>query len=335
MKNRHGKGRGDSVGREQGVRKRATIRPVVRNAMVVLATTASTFLVLTGVLSLQSRPGSSRMVFLSVLTGILASLAAAAGIGVVLSRRLDHLVNQRDAFFRELTRLSKIASLGEVSSGIAHDLNNPLAIMNEEAGWILDLLRASDVDQAHASLEILNSAEQLQIQIGRSREIIRRILSWARDTDEDVGSVDVNSLLDKTLYLLESDLQTVEVRVVKKYARDLPPAAGSAAELRQVLLNLMKNALDAMKTGGGTLTLSTEETDGGRILAAISDTGHGIPPDLVPHLFEPFFSTKPEGQGSGLGLAISSWIVKKLGGTIDVTSEAGRGSTFYVALPAA
>jgi signal transduction histidine kinase len=81
--------------------------------------------------------------------------------------------------------------------------------------------------------------------------------------------------------------------------------------------------------------LSTEETDGGRILAAISDTGHGIPPDLVPHLFEPFFSTKPEGQGSGLGLAISSWIVKKLGGTIDVTSEAGRGSTFCVTLPAA
>lgn len=321
--------------RVQGVQRRYGIRPVVRLAVGALILIAAFFLVLTGGVSLGLLPGAPRSVVLVVLAGILASVAAGIWAALLLSRRLDRLEGQRDAFYRELARQSKVASLGEVSSGVAHDLNNPLAIMNEEAGWIMDLLKDPGQDQTHAHQEILNSVEQLHIQIKRSREIIRRILNWARDTDETPGAVDLNALLEKTLYLLESDLHTVEVRVVKELAPGLSPVAGSAAELRQVFINLMKNALDAMKGSGGTLTLRTEQTADGKVRVSISDTGTGIPPEIVPRLFEPFFSTKPEDQGSGLGLSISAWIVKKAGGTVEVASKVGLGSTFCVTLPAA
>ncbi len=302
--------------------------------MTLFAVCVSLALVLSGVLSLRLSPGDPGPVLLVVSAGIAAALAAAAGVGLALSRRFDRLESQRDAFYAELTRLSKVASLGEVSSGIAHDLNNPLAVMNEEAGWIADLLRGEENGSAHTRDEILNSVDQIQVQIRRSRDIVRRVLNWARDADEEAGAVDLNALLDKTLYLLESDLQTANVRVVRRLEADLPPVAAGAVELRQVLINLMKNALDAME-GGGTLTLTTERTGDGSVLAAISDTGRGIPADQVPRLFEPFFTTKPEGRGTGLGLSISSWIVRKLGGRIDVASAVGRGSTFTVTLPAA
>ncbi len=302
--------------------------------MAVFAACVSLVLVLSGALSLRLFPGGPGPVLITVSAGIAAGIAAAAGAGIALSRRFARLESQRDAFYAELTRLSKVASLGEVSSGIAHDLNNPLAVMNEEAGWIADLLGAAEQDPAHAREEILNSLDQIQLQIRRSRDIVRRVLNWARDAGEEAGAVDLNDLLDKTLYLLESDLQTADVRVVRRLEADLPQVAAGAAELRQVLVNLMKNALDAME-GGGTLTLTTERTGEGSVRAAISDTGRGIPAEQVPRLFEPFFTTKPEGRGTGLGLSISSWIVRKLGGRIDVASTVGRGSTFTVTLPAA
>ncbi len=303
--------------------------------MLFFAASVSLVLILSGVLSLSFFPGDPGPVLLTVSAGIVAGLVAAAAVGLALSKRFARLESQRDAFYAELTRLSKVASLGEVSSGIAHDLNNPLAVMNEEAGWITDLLSAAGEDPAHTREEILNSVDQIQVQIRRSRDIVRRVLNWARDAGEEAGTVDLNALLDKTLYLLESDLQTADVRVVRRFAEDLPPVAAATAELMQVLVNIMKNALDAMEDGGGTLTLMTERADDGSVRAAISDTGRGIPADQTSRLFDPFFTTKPEGRGTGLGLSISSWIVRKLGGRIDVASTIGQGSTFTVTLPAA
>ena len=277
-------------------------------------------------------PGS-RLAPLAV-AGCLASAVAAALVTVRLSRQLREVVRQRDAFYQEFARLSKLASLGEASCSIAHDLNNPLAIMNEEAGWMQDLLHGAESDDTVTRSEFAASVEQLQIQIGRCREIARRMLTWTRDPEEPPGQIDINTLLTKTLYLVETDLVATGVRVVKHLDGTLPLVTGNAAELRQVLLHLMKNALDAMKGVGGTLTITTAEVGDG-VRVSVSDTGPGIAPELLGRIFEPFFTTKAEGHGAGLGLTISTWIVQRSGGRIDVESAPGAGCAFHVTLPAA
>jgi two-component system NtrC family sensor kinase len=243
-------------------------------------------------------------------------------------------VRQRDAFYQEFARLSKLASLGEAACSIAHDLNNPLAIMNEEAGWLQDLLNSTDTHADVMRREFAASVEQVQIQIGRCREIARRMLTWTRNPEEPSGQVDINTLLTKTLYLVETELVATGVRVLKQLEPGLPLVMGSAAELRQVLLHLMKNALDAMKGTGGTLTITTVRA-GDAVRASIADSGPGIQPDVVARIFEPFFTTKGEEQGTGLGLTISLWIVQRIGGRIDVESTPGSGSAFHVTLPTA
>lgn len=264
----------------------------------------------------------------AILAGALAWMAARTAL-----HRLKTLESQRDAFYEEFTRLSKIASLGEVCSSIAHDLSNPLAIINEETGWVSDLISGHDPGERAAGEEIKNSAEQIRIQVGRSREIIRRVLSWARDTQDADARTHINDLLAKTLYLVEGDLTGRGIRVVKRFAEDLPPAEGAAAELRQVFLNLVKNALDAMDAGG-VLTLETRH-GGGMTVVSVRDTGRGMAPEILSKIFDPFFTTKPEGSGSGLGLPIAFWIVRKLGGRLEVDSKPGAGTAFTVYLPAA
>jgi len=266
--------------------------------------------------------------------GLAASCLVAAAVAAGMTRSLAALERQRDAFYQEMARLSKAASLGEISSSIAHDLNNPLAIINEEAGWLLDLLEGRELDQEPVRREFESSVAQIRVQIKRASEFTRRLLSWTRDADRVGGPLDLNLLLSKTLYLVENELAEAGVTVVKRLDPGLPGVAGNEAELRQVFLHLMKNALDAMKGAGGTLTISTEVA-GGAVRASVADTGTGIPPEILGRIFEPFFTTKPEGYGSGLGLPISAWIVERAGGRIEVESVVGEGTMFRVTLRAA
>jgi two-component system NtrC family sensor kinase len=281
-------------------------------------------------LGVATSPGG-RLVTLT-LAACIASVVAATLVTMRLARQMGDVVRQRDAFYREFARLSKLASLGEASCSIAHDLNNPLAIMNEEAGWLQDLLHGAESDAEVTRREFAASVEQLQMQIGRCREIARRMLTWTRDPEEPSGQVDINALLTKTLYLVETELVATGVRVVKHLDAGLPFVQGTAAELRQVLLHLMKNALDAMKGTGGTLTIATARA-GDAVRASVSDTGPGIPPELIERVFEPFVTTKAEEQGTGLGLTISTWIVQRIGGRIEVESAPGAGCVFHVTLP--
>ena len=322
------------MGRTRG-RARGLWEPsrLLKRTILALLLTPPACLMLFALAVLFWGPHRSAAFFIPLVTALALSTALGWPLAAKLRRQLTALARQRDAFYEELLRLSKAASLGEVASSIAHDLNNPLAIMREEAGWIQDLMKGGDLQGAHTQAEIANSLQQIDIQIERSREITRRLLQWGRDSAPPTQSVDVNLLLNKTLYLLESELQTASVNVVKDLPPGLAHVRGGAPELRQVFLNLMKNALDAMKDRGGTLTLVTRpEPDGVRI--EITDTGQGISAAAMEHIFEPFFTTKPASDGTGLGLPISRWIVEKLGGRIEVESREGAGTSFQVTLPA-
>jgi two-component system NtrC family sensor kinase len=307
-------------------------RPLRRTLFGLLAAPPLCLVLAAGAILLWE-PASLALKAALLAGALFASLAVGTLYALRLSRRLCAVERERDAFYQEFLRLSKVASLGEVASSIAHDLNNPLAIMHEEAGWVQDLLRQAEASPEASRAEIANSVEQIEVQIRRSREITQRLLHWARETEPKPEALDVNLLLGKTLYLLESDLQSAQVKVVKAFSPDLPLVHGSAPEVRQVLLNLMKNAVDAMKGSGGTLTLSTAKGPS-EVRISVTDTGPGIDAEQVERVFEPFFSTKPEGEGTGLGLPISRWIVGRLGGRIEVESQPGQGSTFRVVLPA-
>ena len=308
--------------------------PDVRRAVWASVAPPLMFVVLVVMLTAGATTSSRGRMATLMVVACAASAAAAAWVSVRLVQQLRAVVRQRDAFYQEFARLSKLASLGEAACSIAHDLNNPLAIMNEEAGWLQDLLNSTDTDADVMRREFAASVEQVQIQIGRCREIARRMLTWTRNPEEPSGQVDINTLLTKTLYLVETELVATGVRVLKQLEPGLPLVMGSAAELRQVLLHLMKNALDAMKGTGGTLTITTVRA-GDAVRASIADSGPGIQPDVVARIFEPFFTTKGEEQGTGLGLTISLWIVQRIGGRIDVESTPGSGSAFHVTLPTA
>ena len=306
------------------------VRPVTWPALI--PSSACFVLAMVAVLCISMWPGS-RLLPLAA-SACAASAAVSMLVAIGIAQQLRTVVRQRDAFYQEFSRLSKLASLGEASCSIAHDLNNPLAIMNEEAGWLQDLLDATDTDPDVTRREFTASVEQVQIQIGRCREIARRMLTWTREPEEPSGQVDVNLLLTKTLYLVETELVATGVRVVRQLAAELPFVRGSSADLRQVFLHLMKNALDAMKGTGGTLTIMTRRA-GGRVRVTIADTGPGIQPEALSRIFEPFFTTKGEELGTGLGLTISLWIVQRIDGRIEVESTPGLGSAFHVTLPTA
>ena len=307
--------------------------PNERLAVWALVVPPVVVFVLVLILMAGAAPAADRTAAL-IIVACATSVAVAAAVSVRVVRHMRAVERQRDAFYQEFARLSKLASLGEASCSIAHDLNNPLAIMNEEVGWLQDLLNGTDTDEEVTRREFASSVEQVQIQIGRCREIARRMLTWTRDPEEPSGQVEINRLLTKTLYLVETELVATGVHVVKHLDPELPAVTGGSAELRQVLLNLMKNALDAMKGVGGTLAITTARI-GDTVRITIADSGPGIRSELMDRIFEPFFTTKGEEHGNGLGLTISLWITQRLGGRIDVESTPGSGSAFHVTLPLA
>lgn len=310
---------------------RAALRIPVTSLVGAVASTPLAFLAV-ALLLLVGDPGVSRTLLGLILAlGLVASYAVAVVVARRLSQRLAEIERQRDMFYQEFARLAKAASLGEVASSVAHDINNPLAIMNEEAGWLQDLLGGTGLTEDAARVEFAASVEQIAFQIKRASGVTRRLLHWARDMNRPSDVLDLNRLLTRTLYLLEGDLTAADIRVVTHFDQALPRALGSEADVTQVLLHLVKNALDAMRAAGGTLTITTARDDG-TLRVSIADTGPGIPPDLLPRIFDPFVTTKPAGEGSGLGLAISAWIVQRAGGRISVDNRPGAGATFHVTL---
>jgi two-component system NtrC family sensor kinase len=248
--------------------------------------------------------------------------------------RIKEVDREKDIMNEQIIETGKLASLGELAAGIAHEINNPVAIMVEEAGWIEDCLKDLPADQnSEIYEEIARSAKQIKIQGSRCKEITYKLLTFARRTDPGEKRVSLNDLLKELAPLCEQRARYARVKIELRLEKNLPDVALSATEMQQVVFNLVNNAIDAMEVhGGGVLTLSTKLVNDWVVLE-VSDTGPGIPKSVLPRIFEPFFTTKPVGKGTGLGLSICYGIIKKVGGNIEVESELGKGTTFRVWLP--
>jgi len=228
---------------------------------------------------------------------------------------------------------SKMAALGKMAAGVAHEINNPLAVITEEAGWMKDLLKEEDVANSPNFKEFQESLNKIGYHADRVKKVTHRLLGFARRMEPTVEKVLVNQVLEECVGFLENEALYRNIVIQKELAADLPTTSSDSSQLQQVFLNILNNAIDAIGKNG-TITLNTAyRPEDQQIVIKISDTGPGIPKELMAKVFDPFFTTKEVGKGTGLGLSISYSIIEKLGGTITVDSETDRGTTFTITLP--
>jgi two-component system NtrC family sensor kinase len=227
-----------------------------------------------------------------------------------------------------LMESDRLAAVGELVAGVAHEVNNPLSSISAFAQL---LLRDGGLSASQReSIEVIKS-ETL-----RASQVVKDLLAFARRSEPQREPLDLNAVVHRTLRLRGYQLTSNKIHVETDLTTELPPVVGDARQLQQVCLNLVTNAIQAMATTGtpGTLTITTRR-DGPHVVLEMRDTGHGIPDGVKAHIFEPFFTTKGEGEGTGLGLSVSYGIVTAHGGTIEVPATSAAGTTFRVTLPAA
>ena len=205
--------------------------------------------------------------------------------------------------------------------------------MVEEAGWLEDLLEDIGPQLGREHDEFLRALGQIRTQGARCKEITHKLLSFARKTDPNISEVDLNDMVREIADLLLQKSRYADVRIETDLSARLPLIAAPKSEVQQVILNLVNNAVDAIDSHQGVVTISTRY-EHEKVLMTVADTGNGIPETMLSRIFDPFFTTKPVGQGTGLGLSICFGIVQKLGGDIKVSSRVGVGTTFSISLPA-
>lgn len=228
---------------------------------------------------------------------------------------------------------NKMAALGKMAAGIAHEINNPLAVIGEKAGWVRDLLRKEDLEKKPGLKECDDAVTKIEYHVDRARRVTHRLLGFARRMEPVREAVDLNKLLRDTMSFMENEAHYRDIGLVTKFDPQLPTITSDAAQLQQVFLNIINNAVDAIDRDGEVTITTQFDTHGRHVQILISDTGPGISEENLDQIFDPFFTTKDPGKGTGLGLSISYQIIEILGGKISVTSEIGKGSTFIISLP--
>lgn len=271
-----------------------------------------------------------------ILCFVLVGCVLVAVGSVVSTRRLVNSLMEKDrrqaTIDSRLLQSSKMAALGKMAAGVAHEVNNPLMLIQENAGWIADLLSDEDRGSVKSYDEIMASCNKITNSVQRARGITQRMLGFGRRMNPGRAEVMMNVVADHVIELLQSEARSHNVTIERHYSGDIPVILSDPSQLEQVVLNIVDNAIDAIGKDG-TVTLATSPAPRGGVRLAISDTGPGLAPETKSRIFDPFFTTKAVGEGTGLGLAICYSIMEKLGGTIDVESEPGHGCTFTMTLP--
>ncbi|MDC0336385.1 ATP-binding protein [Pseudodesulfovibrio sp.] len=251
-----------------------------------------------------------------------------------MARKVERADQEKEMMNEQVIEAGKLASVGELAAGIAHEINNPVAIMVEEAGWIQDLLDEG-LHVGDNERETQRALGQIRNQGVRCKEITHKLLSFARKIDPTVEYLCINEMMHDMAEFCEQRAKYANVIIETSLADGLPQVEASSSEMQQVLLNLINNAIDAMDPGGGNLDILTRTGRDNTVVISIADTGCGIPKANLQRIFDPFFTTKPVGKGTGLGLSIIYGIINKMDGEISVKSVVDQGTTFTIRLPAA
>lgn len=236
----------------------------------------------------------------------------------------------------DLIRVDRLAEIGRTASGIAHEINNPIAVIGEVSGWIGAVAADAKGLNPEDREEIETAVRHIREQTRRCRGITHQLLSFVRDSAPSRASVDVHRLLNETVSFLNPEFKYKGIEVLFRLVEGPLQMHTDKQMLEQVLVNLISNAVYAVTEKGekgGRIEIETVK-DESMIEIRISDNGTGIPEENLKRIYDLFFTTKPPGKGTGLGLPICQNIIKKLGGNLSFITEAGKGTTFFVRLPA-
>ena len=232
---------------------------------------------------------------------------------------------------QQMIACERLASLGTLAVGVAHEINNPLAIMNESVGWMKLLLEKKELVEMPCKQDFDMALNKIEKSIERTRRITHQLLGFARKNDSIVSEVNLRELVDEAVQLVNVESTNKDIEIIQKIDSSIGTIWSDPSQLRQVLINLLANAIHATMAGG-KITVILEDTSD-VVSLTVKDTGKGIPKENLERIFEPFFSTKSPGEGTGLGLFVTRGIIEKIGISIEVESQLGEGSSFCVKLP--
>ena len=263
---------------------------------------------------------------------VLVILVVILGVATYMVEKIFVADQTRVKTLHQMEHTNRMASIGRLAAGVAHEINNPLAIINEKAGLMKDLVVFAKAPPSPERLSGL--VDSILASVERAGTITKRLLSFARHLEVHIEPVDVRKAAEEVLSFLTKEAEYRRLSVTVEAADALPTIESDRGKIQQILLNLINNAFQAMDDGG-SLVLRVFTPDPQSLAVSVADNGCGIPAADVKRIFEPFFSTKKKKGGTGLGLSITYGLVQELGGTLAVDSELGKGSTFTVTLPLA
>jgi len=267
--------------------------------------------------------------FLVFLVSVIVIFLVVFRLTNVMVRHLRESDERREAAFREMQHGHKLSSIGRLAAGVAHEINNPMAIINEKAGLMKDLIGyGADFPEKAKFLSLIDS---ILNSVHRCRSITHRLLGFARRMEVRIETLDLNEVIRETFSFLEKEALYRNLEIKMELAESLPHIASDRGQLQQLFLNLLNNAFAAVEDGG-RISVTSWEHDIDTLAVSIQDNGCGMSQETMKHIFEPFFTTK-KGSGTGLGLSITYGIAKRLGGDIQVQSQVGHGTTMTVYLP--
>ncbi|MFH2064332.1 MAG: ATP-binding protein [Pseudomonadota bacterium] len=257
-------------------------------------------------------------------------------------QRMEKMESAKGLLEQQLIGASRLAELGEMAAGFAHEINNPLQIMKSEKALIdmvlTDMIKTDHIPESDNLTTLMDSLSQIQLQINRCAKITQAILKFGRQGDPSPQIISLPEFIPEVTGMVEKKAAVEGIRIIRDVHEDSPKIYADPGQLQQVLLNLYNNAIDAMMEKndpeGGSLRIQARPDPSGEVEISVTDSGSGIRPENLKKIFSPFFTTKPVGKGTGLGLSVCYGIVQSMGGNLSVASREGEGTTFVITLPA-
>ncbi|MHB1382285.1 MAG: sensor histidine kinase [Thermoleophilia bacterium] len=282
--------------------------------------------------SLSGFYSARNSVIIFIVLSVVVIVTAATLIISSMINRLREADRQRLGLNNRMREVEKMALVGRLAASVAHEINNPLQIIENQAGWINDLLEDEQAGQTRHLEEYADASEKIRAHVRRARDITHRLLGFSRSGGERRAGTDINLLVGESVSFLADEAKNNRIAIKQELDAGLPEVVTDSAQLQQVFLNIINNAIDAIGQDG-TISITTSPADGSGVVTEFSDSGPGLSEDVLAHIFDPFFTTK-DGRNAGLGLSISYNIVQRLGGDIAARNGEDGGSIFTVTLPA-